>query len=148
MSERVTVQSLAGFRVEAGNGAVRTTLDLPRAEGGEGTGLSPQETLLAALGGCTAMTLLSYARRKGWPLEGVDADLAREKPPAGAGDAPQRITVSIRLRGPLDDAQRARLLEIANKCPVNRTITGEIEIVETLEAAGASSTAAAGGGRA
>jgi putative redox protein len=137
MAKRVTTSSGPDFRVRAGNGTSEVVLDMAAAEGGGGRGLDPHETLLAALGGCTTMTLLSYARRKAWPLEGVDLDLAHEKPPVAAGDAPSRVTVRVALRGPLDEAQRARLMEIATKCPVYRTLTGEIAIEETLAAAGA-----------
>ncbi len=129
---RVTVRSLAKNQVEATDGAHRVVLDLPASEGGEEpvAGMGAHETLLAALGGCTAMTLLLYARKKGWPLEGVEADLVREKPPVGA--TADRIEVSLRLRGPLDDAQRTRLLEIAQKCPVYRTLTGDLVVDERL----------------
>jgi putative redox protein len=78
------------------------------------------------------MTLLGYAKHKGIPLEGVDLDLSREKPAVGAGDAPNVLRVSITLHGNLDAAQRAKLLEVAGKCPVNRTLSGRIEIRETL----------------
>jgi putative redox protein len=133
MSAHVTVRSTGGFRVEATNGRHVTVLDLPAEEGGDGAaGLGPKETLLAALGGCTAMTLFLYARRKGWPLEGVDTALAHEPAPAGSGDAPDAITVAVTLRGPLDDAQRARLLEIAAKCPVHRLIARPVSVVERL----------------
>ena len=85
MAERVTVRSLTGMQVEATNGSRRVVLDVPTEEGGTGEGLGPHETLLSALGGCTAMTLLGYARHKGWPLEGVELDLTREKPPVASG---------------------------------------------------------------
>ena len=131
MSDRITIRSLGGNRIEAGNGRHAMVLDLPAEEGGEGTaGLGPHETLLSALGGCTAMTLLLYARRKGWPLEGVDADLVREK--AKGPDSRDRIVVDLRLRGSLDAEQRDRLLSIAQKCPVYRTLTTDLDIVERL----------------
>ena len=132
MSERITVRSLTGTQVEATNGKSKIVLDLPAADGGAADGLGPHETLLAALGGCTAMTVAAYARRKAWPLEGSEIALAREKPAVGAGDVPTRIVVTIKFFGPLDETQRARLLEIAGKCPVNRTLSGRIEIVEAL----------------
>ena len=134
MAAHVTVRSAGRNRVEATNGRHAATLDLPVAEGGQEPveGLGPHETLLAALGGCTAMTLLLYARRKGWPLEGVEADLAHEKAAVGAGAAPERVAVTLRLLGPLDEAQRTRLLEIAQKCPVYRTLTGEVAVEERL----------------
>jgi putative redox protein len=132
MSDRITVKSLGGNRIEAGNGTHSVVLDLPKAEGGEGTALGPHETLLSALGGCTAMTLLLYARRKSWPLEGVEAALTREKAPVGDPHGRERYAVDLRLLGPLDDAMRARLLEVAQKCPVYRTLTSDVDVVERL----------------
>lgn len=132
MGERVTVNTTGGNWVEASNGSSKMSLDLPKVDGGEGRAFGPQETLLAALGSCTAMTLTVYAKRKAWPLEGVEVTLTHEKPPAGSGDAPDRFTVELRLRGPLDDAQRSRLLEVAGKCPVHKTLVGEIDVQERL----------------
>lgn len=129
--ERVEVESLDGNRVAASNGETKVVLDLPRSEGGEGRGLGPFETLLSALGACTSMTLLGYARRKGWPLEGVSLTLSRDPGSAPPGIQPP-VEVEVRLRGPLADDQRARLLEIANKCPVNRALTAGVRIVERL----------------
>jgi putative redox protein len=92
-------------------------------KGGENTGATPHELLLAALGSCTAMTLKVYAERKGWPLEDVKVTLN-----AVNGDGAYIITRQVAIYGPLDAEQRQRLLEIAGKCPVHRTLTGEITI--------------------
>ena len=132
MPERVTVRSLQKYQVEATNGKSRIVLDMPVDQGGDGAGLLPHETLLSALGGCKAMTMTSYAKRKEFPLQGVEIALVWDRPPAGSGDAPEQITVEIKLMGPLDEAQRQRLLEIAGKCPVHRTLTGKIEISSRL----------------
>lgn len=132
MGERVTCRTVGGHRVEATNGASSVVLDLPKEDGGEGKGLGPHETLLAALGGCTAMTLQLYAARKAWPLQGVELALARDKAAAGAADPRDRLTVDLRLLGPLDDAMKAKLLEIATKCPVYRTLTSDLDVVERL----------------
>ena len=111
--------------------------DEPIAVGGGDTGPGPYEYLLAALGSCTAMTLRMYARQKKWPLQKVTVRLAHDK--IYAADCAtcetkegkiDRIERHIELVGPLDDAQRVRLLEIADKCPVHRTLKSEI-LVQT-----------------
>ena len=132
MGERLTVRSAGNHRVEASNGVVGTTLELAKSDGGPGTALGPHETLLAALGGCTVLTLEAYAARKAIPLEGVELVVERARAVVGEPESRERITVEIRLLGPLDDAQKVRLLEIAQKCPVYKTLTGHPEVVERL----------------
>ena len=134
MATHVTTRSGEGYKVHADNGQSGVVLDMAVKDGGSGAGMEPHEMLLSALGGCTSMTVLSYAKRKAWPLEGVDLDLTHEGPPVAGGGAPGRITVGIRFRGPLDETQRTRLMEIATKCPVYKTLTGDLEIVETQSA--------------
>ena len=95
-------------------------------KGGEDTGATPHELLLAALGSCTAMTLKVYAERKGWPLEDVKVTLN-----AVNGEGGYIISRQVAIRGALDAEQRQRLLEIADKCPVHRTLMGEIIINTT-----------------
>jgi len=91
--------------------------------GGENTGAAPHELLLAALGSCTAMTLKVYAERKGWPLRNVHIELT------GATDAAGFvITRLLTLDGELDAEQRQRLVAIADKCPVHKTLSGQISI--------------------
>jgi putative redox protein len=120
-------------RVLAGRHALLA--DEPVGQGGGDTGPDPYGYLLAALGACTAMTLRLYAERKGWPLEGCAVRLEHRKlHAADCADCETRdgrideITRAITLAGPLDPEQRARLLEIADKCPVHRTLTGEVKI--------------------
>lgn len=135
MGSRVVARNSVGHRVEASNGTASIVLDMSKLDGGEATGLSPHETLLAALGGCTAMTLRVYSARKGWPLEGVDVTLTHEKPPPGAPpEQRETIGVAVKLFGPLDAAQQAKLMEIAQKCPVYKTLLADLAIVETLVA--------------
>ena len=95
----------------------RLAADEPTSHGGADTGPTPFELLLSALGACTAITLRMYADRKGWPLVGVDVRLLQQR----VGDQ-DRIIRRIRLDGDLDDSQRARLLEIAERTPVTRAI--------------------------
>jgi putative redox protein len=101
--------------------------DEPRDDGGGDEGPSPHELLLAALGACTAMTLKLYASRKGWPLERVQVGVRGEKEASGLA-----IERSLALDGPLTDEQRQRLKEIAERCPVHKTLTGQIRIATTI----------------
>jgi len=96
------------------------------ANGGSDTGGAPHELLLAALGACTSMTLRLYAERKGWPLHRVQVTLS-----GGSADGRYTITRKILMEGDLDADQRQRLLEIADKCPVHRTLTGEVAVQTT-----------------
>lgn len=113
--------------------------DEPVANGGNDTGPGPYDYLLAALGSCTAMTLRLYARMKKLPLQKVTVRLRHEK--IHATDCAEcetkegkidRIERLIELEGPLSDEQRQRLLEIANRCPVHRTLSSEISIPTRL----------------
>jgi putative redox protein len=134
--ETVVHGSAQGFAQEVTVGTHRLLADEPVAAGGTDTGPGPYDLLIAALGSCTSMTIALYARRKKWPLEAVTVTLRHEKIHAtdcasceskeGKLDRIERV---IQLRGALDAAQRARLLEIADKCPVHRTLTSEIQIV-------------------
>jgi len=95
--------------------------DEPVAAGGTGLGPAPHDLLSAALAECTVLTLRLYADRKGWPLEAVEAQVGHEvQAEASPRDLFRR---TVRLTGPLDEEQRARLLEIAERCPVHRTLT-------------------------
>jgi putative redox protein len=95
--------------------------------GGDDTGPSPHELLQAALATCTSMTVRVYADRKGWPVESVTVHVSGEKREDG-----YHIDRSVHFEGALDDEQRARLLEIANKCPVHKTLSGTIHIATTV----------------
>src|SRR6516165_3546342 len=126
----------SGFAQQIAAGPHRLRGDEPESVGGTGTGPSPYDFLLAALGSCTSMTVAMYARRKGWPLHGVTVWLRHSKTHAAdCADCEtkegllDRIERSIHFMGPLTQEQRSRLLEIANKCPVHRTLTSEIEII-------------------
>lgn len=118
-------------------GAHRMRADEPKGVGGTDTGPTPHEMLLAALGGCTAITLRMYAERKKWPLKRLSVRIKHSRIHAedcktcetkeGHIDRIERV---ISMEGPLDDEQRKRLLEIADKCPVHRTLTSEV-LIET-----------------
>lgn len=137
MSE-VVVTSQENLRNEVRYGAGHSFItDEPVAAGGEDAGPDPYTLLLAALGSCISMTLKLYARRKQWPLETVTVRLRQSRIHAkDCQDCPQdsegfihRIERTVSFTGPLSEEQRARLQEIAHKCPVHRTLTSEIVIV-------------------
>jgi len=127
------------YQQEIAAGPHRLLTDEPVASGGGDTGPSPYELLTSALGACTAITLRMYADRKNIPLERVRVNLRHEK--IHAKDCAEcetregridRIERVIELDGELDDAQRALLLEIADKCPVHRTLHSEVLIPTRL----------------
>ncbi len=107
--------------LEVGGHQLRS--DEEREKGGEDSGASPHELLLAALGSCTAMTLKVYAERKGWPLRDVHVSVNGELTPGGLV-----IDRQLEFTGELDAEQRQRLIEIAGKCPVHKTLVGDIAI--------------------
>lgn len=116
-------------------GVHRMTADEPREVGGEDTGPTPYGLLLASLGACTSMTLRLYARRKDLPLERVTVRLRHDRIHAADCETCEtregkvdRIERTIELVGDLDDDQRRRLLEIAERCPIHRTLLGETVI--------------------
>jgi len=115
------------YRVDIRAGRHRLAADEPLSVGGADTATTPIGLLLSALGSCTAITLRMYAERKGWPLETVRVHLGYEKGP----DRTARITRRIDLTGDLDDAQHARLLDIADRTPVTRAVAGGTPIVST-----------------
>lgn len=134
-NEVVVRGSAAGFSQEILVGQHRLTADEPVSAGGTGTGPTPYDFLLAALGSCTSMTVALYARRKGWPLEAVVVRLRHAKiHAADCADCEtkegmiDRIERDLEFAGRLSAEQRSRLLEIAQKCPVHRTLVSEIDI--------------------
>lgn len=123
------------FQQELLIGPHRLVADEPKAVGGDDAGPSPYDLLLAAFGACTSMTLRMYADHKQWPLEGVAVALSHGKIHAADCEACEtregkidRIDREIEILGPLDAEQRKRLLEIADKCPVHRTLQSEVQI--------------------
>ena len=110
----------------------RLTADEPPAHGGEDSGPSPQELLAASLASCVAITMEMYADRKGWELGEVVVDVDYE--PAQRG-SPTRFVMNVQLPKELPEEQRDRLMQIAAKCPVHRTLEGEVMFNETVELA-------------
>jgi len=137
--EVVVRGAAGGFAQEITAGSHHLRADEPLSSGGTETGPTPYDLLLAALGSCTSMTIALYARRKQWPLNSVTIRLRHSRVHAEdcatceTHDA--KLTVidrEIELDGPLDDSQRARLLAIANRCPVHLTLGSRIDVETRL----------------
>ena len=133
---RVSEADPAGFLQDVQAGPTHHALaDEPVSFGGTNRGLTPYQFLSSGLGACTSMTIRMYARRKGWPLDHVSVDILHDK--MHATDCEECETTSgkidhfrriVHLEGDLDAEQRQRLLEIADRCPVHRTLESEIHI--------------------
>jgi putative redox protein len=104
--------------------------DEPTDNGGDDSGPSPQELLAASLASCTAITMEMYANRKGWNVGEVVVDVNFE--PAQRG-SPTRFQMEVRMPKELPEEQRERLMQIAAKCPVHRTLEGEVMFEERVE---------------
>jgi putative redox protein len=130
MVAKVVVRGDAsGFAQTVESGGHRLQVDEPEEAGGTGTGPDPYVLLLGALGACTSMTVAMYARRKGWSLRAVRVELEHDR--VHEKDCEEcveedrrieRITVHVALEGELTGEQRGRLMEIAARCPVHRTL--------------------------
>ena len=131
----VSTSDHTGFRIDIRAGGFDLIADEPVSVGGSGTGPTPYDYMLAAIGSCTAMTLRMYAGRKQWPLERITVRLRNT--PAHIKDSldcetsavgPRRVDRIVELIGELTDEQRKRLLEIADRCPVKQTFERGIQI--------------------
>lgn len=138
---RVRETGRGKFHLEVDDGRHVLIADEPVKVGGDDAGPSPYEFLLASLGSCTVMTLRMYAAHKGWSVERIACELRHEKVHADDCEHCEtdkgkidRIARRLVIEGDLDAEQRARLVEIADRCPVHRTLHGEIDVVTELDA--------------
>ena len=148
---RSAARTERGLRTEAMTNGFGMVLDEPVAVGGTGTAPGPYDLLATALAACTSMTLRLYADRKAWPLQAVRVDVTHRKAhvedcatcerPSARIDVFER---RVQLEGPLDATQRERLLEIADRCPVHRTLTSDTRVHTTLMETPAGTEAAPG----
>src|SRR5271169_3689653 len=129
----------SGLRQQIEAGAQSWVADEPTAVGGTGLGPTPYDLLLGALGACTSMTLRLYADRHKWPLEGVTVRLRHSRVHRDdcvnceSKDASiERVERTVELQGPLNEEQRTRLLEIAERCPVHQTLRGNLQVQTRL----------------
>lgn len=134
---RVSEADPEGFRQDVQAGMFHHAVaDEPESYGGTNKGFTPYQFLSAGLGACTSMTIRMYARRKGWPLDHVAVDITHDKVHAqdagGRESKIDRFHRRITLEGDLDQEQRDRLLEIADKCPVHRTLEASAEVATVL----------------
>ena len=141
MAKNVTVQYLPDYTYSQLLTANQHAFvsDEPEEAGGEDLGPSPYELMLWALGSCTAMTLLMYARRKGWDLAEISVHLTHDRVHAedsqdweGETGRVELIEREISVRGQLSEEQKERLLEIAQRCPVSKTLVNGPKIVSSI----------------
>ena len=131
MSETVTVSERTGgiYTNDVKTSRHHFYADEPESLGGSDLGPTPYEYLCAGLGACTSITLRMYANRKKWPVEDIIVDVSHNKEIHGDGIQRDVFTREITVIGELEDAQRARIIEIANKCPVHRTLEAGSDVI-------------------
>jgi len=127
---RATARQREGYTHDVVVGRHRITADEPESQGGQDLGPSPQELLSAALASCTAVTMEMYAKRKGWNVDGLEIDVDYQ--PAERGCV-TRFELVMRMPAHLSEEQVERLQVIAAKCPVHRTLEGEVAFDERIE---------------
>jgi putative redox protein len=128
----VTVTSTATpWRADITDGKHQWHADEPTSVGGADTGPNPTRMICGALGACTVITVQMYAGRKQWPLTGVEVTVTKD-PRGKPADGATELDRQIRLTGELSAEQRERLLDVANKCPVHKLLSGTVRIATAL----------------
>ena len=127
---RAVARQRENFTHDLKIGRHRLTADEPESSGGDDNGPNPQELLAAALASCTAITVEMYAKRKGWNTDGLEVDV--DYTPAERGSA-TNFTLVMKMPAHLSEEQAERLRTIAAKCPVHRTLEGEVLFDERVE---------------
>jgi putative redox protein len=127
---RAVARQTKGFTHELKVRDHRLTADEPKEDGGDDAGPSPQELLAASLASCTAITIEMYAQRKGWNTDGLEIDV--DYAPADRG-SPTRFQLIMRMPAHLSEEQVEKLRVIAAKCPIHRTLEGEVLFDERVE---------------
>ncbi len=137
MEPQVIVRHKQNLQHEVEAGSFRFVVDEPQSVGGDGAGPDPYDLLLGALGACTSMTMMLYARRKQWPVDDIKVELSHRK--IHARDCETCLTQDgkvdhierqITITGNLDEEQLARLKEIASRCPVHQTLMTETVVAD------------------
>ena len=131
----VTAQTRKNYQVDIVANGHEILADEPKDKGGDNLGPNPYDLLLASLAACKVITVHMYAERKGWPVEKVNTTMSHQKIDAADCDdcdtesgKVDEILCDISFEGDLDDAQRERLAQIADRCPVHRTLHSETKI--------------------
>ena len=127
---RAVARQTKGFTHELKVRDHTLTADEPKEDGGDDAGPSPQELLAASLASCTAITMEMYAQRKGWNTDGLE--IAVDYTPADRG-SPTRFNLIMRMPAHLSEEQVEKLRVIAAKCPIHRTLEGEVLFDERVE---------------
>jgi putative redox protein len=140
MSITITAHTIKNYQVEINARQHQFVSDEPESKGGDDRGPNPYDLLLSSLAACKIITVHMYAQRKGWPVERVNINMAHQKIDAADCDdcdsesgKVDEIYCDISFEGDLDDDQRQRLAEIADRCPVHRTLTSETKIRTILQ---------------